>query len=261
MTTPTPDRPGEWIATVTGICPIHGATETWGAYGDTAAEARQKLDDTRASLTEGDHELDTWQPQVGRVFDLPTSMAEEAAAGELDPVEEAATAVYAQVEHLSSHDRLLVLRQAINAERVMIDAQIDDDLCQACAEPIAAGYESPNNDAANGIRFCESCTAIEDEMIAEAEAEKATPSNLTIGAAEADVRARIDSELRRVKYQMRNLANGIANDMTGLLRDLETGVRINALGIVQGHGSDIDRLCAQRHILIDIKHTLEGSTK
>ncbi len=77
----------------------------------------------------------------------------------------------------------------------------------------------------------------------------------------ARARGMIDADLRRVNDQLHNQANGIAKDMARLLRDLETGVRINELGIVQGSGSDLDRLCAQRHTLIDIKHTLEGSTK
>ena len=167
MTIETNDKPGEWIATVTGICPIHGATETWGAYGDTAAEARQKLDDTRASLTEGDHELDTWQPQVGRVFELPHRLAEE-----------------------TPSDDMYTSSTAVNAV----------------------------------------------------------------------ARANVDMELRRIGDQLRNLASGIVNDMARLLEDLETGRRVNELGIVQGNGSAIDRLCAQRHTLIEIKRTLEGRT-
>ena len=266
MTTTTEIPRPHWIATVVGECAIHGIRETWGAFGATSSEALEELDDTKPALTEGDHELATWDPQVGRVFDLPARMAEEA-TNERDPVEEAAGAVYAQVEHLSSHDRLLVLRMAIKAEEEDWNADPTTDLCEACAEPIAAGYESPNNDTANGIRFCERCTALEDrEAAAEAGAydQLTTPTEWLAGkAAQAAARARgmIDADLRRVNDQLHNQATGIAKDMTRLLRDLETGVRINELGIVQGSGSDLDRLCAQRHTLIDIKHTLEGSTK
>ncbi len=258
MTIETNDKPGEWIATVTGQCAIHGVTESWGAYAGTALEASNKLDDTRASLTEGEHELTTWEPQVGRVFELPHRQELAAAytpvdeATERSPVEDAATAVYAQIEDLTSHDRLLVLRMAISAEEGNVDHT--DDLCQACAEPIAEGYESPNNDDANGIRFCANCTRLEDEEIT-AEQARDSEHKLTISAR---ARAQIEVDLRRVNEQLRNQANGMAKDMTTLLEDLQTGVRINELGIVQGNGSIIDRLCAQRHTLIEIRRTLEG---
>lgn len=214
MTTKT-TKP-EWIATVSAECAIHGIRETWMAYGATLTEARQKLNGTRALLTEGDHELYSWEPQVGRIFELPPTPA-------------------------------------------------DDDLCMACALSIAEGYESPNNDSANDIRFCEKCTAIEDEVIADAmtrdpehnlfvdDTDKAEADN-----AAARARAQLEADLRRVNDQLRNHANAMANDMTRLLEDLEVGREVNELGIVQGNGSAIDRLCAQRHTLRQIKRTLEG---
>lgn len=245
------DKPGEWIATVTAECAIHGITETWGAWGATAAEAQQKLDDTKANFIVGDHELATWEPQVGRVFELPPRLADPPPA-ERDPVEDAATAVYAQIEDLTPDDRLLVLRMAISAE------EHTADLCEACAEPIAEGYESPNNDSANGIRFCANCTRLEDEEIAVEARRHEDEEILAEQNAAPRTRAYIDADLRRVGDQLRNHANALALDMTSLLDDLKLGFKVHEPGVCQGHGSAVDRLCGQRHTLIEIKRTLEG---
>ena len=328
MTTETETpKPGEWIATITGTCAIHGIEETWGAYGATADEARSKLD---VDKLEG-HEIVEWKsahrPTVGRVFELPKALAEptpmpspgmrtpseiadtlggirpdltigyhDTGDGQMTIVAErpeddsdASVLFGVAAGHLGwsnpsgdggdwsrydVHDawqddtpihgataRAIVIKLAAVLERELPTGTIPD-LCMACAQPIAIGYESTNNDDANGVRFCESCTAIEDEMIAEAEAEVADYHPLGGKQAEAvnsAARANIDMELRRVGDQLRNHASALAYDMTRLLDDLATGRRINELGIVQGNGSAVDRLCAQRHTLIEIKRTLEGS--
>ena len=330
MTTETKTpKPGEWIATITGICAIHGIEETWGTYGDTSDEARSKLN-IHALEAEG-HELTDWEaPTVGRVFELPKALAEptptpmpspgmrtpseiadtlggirpdltigyhDTGDGQMTivaerPEDDSDASVlfgvaaghlgwsnpsgdhYGDWPRYDVHDawqentpihgataRAIVIKLAAVLEGELPTGTIPD-LCMACAQPIAIGYESPNNDDANGVRFCESCTGIEDEMIAEAEAEVADYHPLGGKQAEAvnsAARANIDMELRRVGDQLRNHASALAFDMTRLLDDLATGRRINELGIVQGNGSAVDRLCAQRHTLIEIKRTLEGS--
>ncbi len=97
----------EWIATVTADCQTHRSNETWGVKGATQTQALRALDDARASIYQ-EHSLAHWTPVAGKIFPMPTP--------EPDPVEKAATAVWAELEHLNREDRLLVLRQAISAE-------------------------------------------------------------------------------------------------------------------------------------------------
>ncbi len=105
-----------WLATATGICPIHGETETWGVKAPTAALALEGLEGFKTDLTAGEHELDVWAPTAGKIFPLPSGGEMTVSIEELDPVEKAARAVWAELEHLSRSDRLTVLRQAISAE-------------------------------------------------------------------------------------------------------------------------------------------------
>ncbi len=96
-----------WIATVTADCQTHRSSETWGVKGATKTLALQGIEEARAGIHQA-HSLAHWTPVAGKIFSMPTP--------EPDPVEQAATAVWAELEHLSREDRLTVLRQAISAE-------------------------------------------------------------------------------------------------------------------------------------------------
>ncbi len=109
-----------WLATVTAYCDSHKENETWGVKGDTAAEAQDRI----ALAQEGimaDHRLRQYIPSIGKIYPLPIRPPEPP---EPNPIEEAAVAVAGQLEDLSQHDRLQVLRRAIKADQVLMTVPI-----------------------------------------------------------------------------------------------------------------------------------------
>ena len=243
---------GKWITTVTALCAIHGVKEIWGAYGDTPLEAHNKLNDTRDPLEEAGHELDSWHPIFGRVFELPlpkrpsfddspptrtpTEIARVLAAGRPDlsisyintggnvmcivadrqltavPLDISDTAVFFGVA--SGH---LGWTNAIGSR---FDDWPGFDVHDAWVRDIPIYGETAQTILA---RISSVLTAelprVEDDD--ETDPEHNLFEDDKAEAVNSAARANLDMDLRRVNAELYNTARAMANDLTRLLEDLE----------------------------------------
>lgn len=64
-------------------------------------------------------------------------------------------------------------------------------------------------------------------------------------------------DLKQVETDLRRYAVGIINEMQRLIADLDNGMNINELGVLQSRGRDLDSLCGKRQSLLAMKRRLD----